>query len=199
MSKESKPLPPSGATILMIVLIPAIAALNYVTSAIVTITKIPAFLDTWATSFGTLVAGLYVGAAGGFLYNIVMALTLWGLPAWPWGFINVYIAVMTWFFDRIGWMDIKKPLKVIAGGLIIGFLNTFACTLVSYVFFGLLPTWANAYGMATYSIALGATGNMFIASWFSSLSVELYDKTIAQFIAVLIASAVPKRFILKKS
>jgi len=196
---EVRPMGAYGETILKIVLIPVIAALNYVTGAIVTLTRLPAFLDTWATSFGVIVAGLWVGALGGFLYNIIMALTLWGLPAWVWGFINVYIAVITWIFYRAGWVDIKKPVKLIAAGLITGFTNTFACTLVSVVAFGALPTAPSPFMTAVYAWALNATGNMVFASWMSSVAVELYDKTIALYIAAIVASALPKRFILTKS
>lgn len=186
---------PAGFAILQIVLIPVIAALNYVTGVIVNILKLPLFLDTWATMFGTIVAGLWVGAAGGFLYNIIMAFTLWGLPAWVWGFINIYIAIITWVFWRIGWVTVKSPVKLVAAGIIVGVTNVIPVTAISWGVFGLMPTYAGTAPI--YAAVLASTGDILTASVVSSIVAEIPDKLISLILAAVVASRMPARFTLR--
>jgi energy-coupling factor transport system substrate-specific component len=186
---------PTGFVVLQVVLIPVIAALNYVTGVIVNILKLPLFLDTWATMFGTVVAGLWVGIAGGFLYNIIMAFTLWGLPAWVWGFINVYIALITWVFWRMGWVDIKKPVKLVVAGLLVGITNVVPVTIISWGVFGLLPTYAGTAWI--YAIILAQTNSQLSASVGSSIIAEIPDKLVSLVLAAIVASRMPARFSLK--
>jgi len=185
---------PTGFVILQIVLIPVIAALNYVTGVIVNILKLPLFMDTWATMFGTVVAGLWVGAAGGFLYNIVMAFTVWGLPAWVWGFINIYIAIITWVFWRIGWVNVKKPVKLLLAGILVGVTNVVPVTAISWLVFGLLPTYAGTAPI--YAAILASTNSMLWASVGSSIIAEIPDKLISLILAAVVASRMPARFTL---
>jgi energy-coupling factor transport system substrate-specific component len=186
---------PAGFAILQIVLIPVIAALNYVTGSIVTILKLPLFLDTWATMFGSIVAGLWVGAAGGFLYNIIMAFTLWGLPAWVWGFINIFIAFITWVFWRIGWVKVKSPVKLVLAGVIIGVLNVVPTTLVSWGVFGLMPTYPGTAPI--YAAILAVSRDTLTATVVTSIIAEIPDKLISLVIAAVVASRMPARFTLR--
>jgi energy-coupling factor transport system substrate-specific component len=186
---------PAGFAILQIVLIPVIAALNYVTGVIINILKLPLFMDTWATMFGTIVAGIWVGAAGGFLYNIIMAFTLWGLPAWVWGFINIFIAFITWVLWRIGWVTVKSPLKLVLAGIIIGVLNVIPVTIINWGVFGLLPTYAGTAWI--YAGVLASTGSAWTASIVSSIIAEIPDKLISLILAAVVASRMPARFTLR--
>lgn len=186
---------PAGFAILQIVLIPVIAALNYVTGVVINILKLPIFLDTWATMFGSIVAGLWVGAAGGFLYNIIMAFTLWGLPAWVWGFINIFIAIIAWVFWRIGWVTVKSPVRLVLAGIIIGILNVIPVTLISWGVFGLMPTYAGTAWI--YAAILASTGSTLTASVVSSIIAEIPDKLISLILAAVVASRMPARFTLR--
>ena len=186
---------PAGFAILQIVLIPVIAALNYVTGVIINILKLPLFMDTWATMFGTIVAGVWVGAAGGFLYNIIMAFTLWGLPAWVWGFINVYIAAITWVLWRIGWVTVKSPAKLVAAGIIVGVTNVIPTTLISWGVFGLMPTYAGTAWI--YAAVLASTRDTLTATLVSSAIAEIPDKLISLILAAVVASRMPARFTLR--
>jgi energy-coupling factor transport system substrate-specific component len=186
---------PAGFAILQIVLIPVIAALNYVTGVIINILKLPLFMDTWATMFGTIVAGIWVGAAGGFLYNIIMAFTLWGLPAWVWGFINIFIALLTWVLWRVGWVTVKSPLKLVLAGITIGVLNVIPVTIINWGVFGLLPTYAGTAWI--YAAVLASTGSAWTASIVSSIIAEIPDKVISLFLAAIVASRMPARFTLR--
>ncbi len=186
---------PAGFAILQIVLIPVIAALNYVTGVIINILKLPLFMDTWATMFGTVVAGVWVGAAGGFLYNIIMAFTLWGLPAWVWGFINVYIAIITWVFWRIGWVTVKSPAKLVTAGILVGVTNVVPVTIISWGVFGLMPTYAGTAWI--YAAVLASTNDTLSASVVSSIVAEIPDKLISLILAAVVASRMPARFTLR--
>jgi len=186
---------PAGFAILQIVLVPVIAALNYVTGVIINILKLPLFMDTWATMFGSIVAGVWVGAAGGFLYNIIMAFTLWGLPAWVWGFINVYIAVITWVLWRIGWVTVKSPAKLVAAGIIVGVTNVIPTTLISWGVFGLMPTYAGTAWI--YAAVLASTRDTLTATMVSSIIAEIPDKLISLILAAVVASRMPARFTLR--
>jgi energy-coupling factor transport system substrate-specific component len=186
---------PAGFAILQVVLVPVIAALNYVTGVVINLLKLPLFMDTWATMFGTVVAGLWVGMAGGFLYNIVMAFTFWGLPAWVWGFINVYIAVITWVFWRIGWITIKKPVKLILAGIIIGATNVIPTTLINVFIFGALPTYAGTSWI--YAIILNQTSSVISATVGSSIAAEIPDKLLSLILAAVVASRMPERYSLR--
>lgn len=186
---------PAGFAILQAVLIPVIAALNYVTGVAINLLKLPLFMDTWATMFGTVVAGLWVGIAGGFLYNIVMAFTFWGLPAWVWGFINVYIAAITWVLWRFGWITIKKPIRLIVAGIIIGVTNVIPTTLINVFIFGALPTYAGTSWI--YAIVLNQTGNVITATLGSSIVAEIPDKLLSVILAAVVASRMPERYTMR--
>jgi len=186
---------PAGFAILQVVLIPVIASLNYVTGVVINLLKLPLFMDTWATMFGTVVAGLWVGIAGGFLYNIVMAFTFWGLPAWVWGFINVYIAIITWAFWRVGWISIKKPVKLIVAGIIVGVTNVIPVTLINVFIFGALPTYAGTAWI--YAIILNQTGSTISAVIGSSIVAEIPDKLLSLVLAAVVASRMPTRYSLR--
>uniref|UniRef100_A0A7C1PLR1 ECF transporter S component n=1 Tax=Thermofilum pendens TaxID=2269 RepID=A0A7C1PLR1_THEPE len=197
MGQEVREIKPASKAVIAAVLIPTIAALNYVGGVIVEALKAPIWGDTWATMLGTLIAGFWVGAAGGFLYNIIMALTVWGLPQWIWGFANVAIALITWLMMKMRWTDLKKPITWIMALILFGFIYNLFCTIINIVVFGGGPLW-KPIPAAVYAAVLNATGDFFLANYVQGLSTEIPDKLISFAIAVIIASRVPKRFVLVK-
>ncbi len=194
---ETVEVTPTGAKILAVVMIPTIAALNYVGGVLVEMLKAPIWGDTWATMLGTLISGFVVGAAGGFLYNIIMAFTVWGLPNWVWGFANVAIALITWFMMKMGWTDLKKPMTYIMAIILFGFIYPIFTTAISIGLFGGGPLW-KPLPAAIYAAVLSSTGNFWLANYIQNVSTEVPDKVISYIISLIIASRVPKRFILAK-
>ncbi|MEM0088052.1 MAG: hypothetical protein QXT33_03690 [Thermofilum sp.] len=197
MGAEVKEISPAGKAVIAAVLVPTIAALNYVGGVIVEALKAPIWGDTWATILGTLIAGFWVGAAGGFLYNIIMALTVWGLPQWVWGFANVVIALITWLMMRMGWTDLKKPITWVMMIVLYGLLYPVFTTLVSIGLFGGGPLW-KPLPAAVYAATLSATGNFFLANYAQAVFTEIIDKPVSFIISVIIASRIPKRFVLAR-
>ncbi len=194
---EVKEITPAGKAVIAAVLIPTIAALNYVGGVIVEALKAPIWGDTWATILGTLIAGFWVGAAGGFLYNIIMALTVWGLPSWVWGFANVVIALITYFMMKMGWTDLKKPITWVAMIVLYGILYPVFTTAVSVLLFGGGPLW-KPLAAAVYTAVLSSTNNFWLANYAQNAFTEIIDKPISFIISVIIAQRIPKRFILVK-
>lgn len=197
MTTEVREISPSGKAVIAAVLIPTIAALNYVGGVIVEALKAPIWGDTWATILGTLIGGFWVGAAGGFLYNIIMALTVWGLPQWVWGFANVVIALITWLMMKMGWTDLKKPITWVMVIVLFGFVYSLFTTLVSIFIFGGGPLW-KPLPAAVYAATLSATGNFFLANYVQAIFTEIIDKPVSFVISLIIASRVPRRFVLAK-
>lgn len=193
---ERKEVIPTGAKIMAVVMIPVIAALNYITGVIVELLKLPIWGDTWATMLGTLVSGVWVGAIGGFLYNIIMAMTVWGLPAWVWGTCNIAIAIWSWMFMKLGWADLKKPVKLIPAFLWLGFIYTIQCTLIAIGMFGGGPLPKPT--AAIYFAVLAKTGNFWLANYLQNVATEIVDKSISWVLALLVASRIPERFILAR-
>lgn len=197
MSTEIKEISPTGKAIIAVVLIPTIAALNYVGGVIVEALKAPIWGDTWATILGTLIGGFWVGAIGGFLYNIIMALTVWGLPSWIWGFANVAIALIAYFMMKMGWTDLKKPITWIAMIVLYGILYPMFTTAISILVFGGGPLY-KPLAAAVYTAVLSSTNNFVLANYFQNMFTEIIDKPISFIISVIIAQRIPKRFILAK-
>ena len=190
---REKKVVPTGAKVVAAVLIPAIAALNYAGGVIVEVLKLPLWGDTWATMLGTLISGFWVGAIGGFLYNIIMALTVWGLPAWVWGFCNILIALFTWVAIKMGWANIRKPVRLIPACLIFGFIYPIFCTIIGVGLFGGGPL-AKPLPAMVYSATLAATKNFWLANYVQNLSCEIPDKIASFIIALIIADRVPEKF-----
>jgi len=196
-AQEVREVTPTGKAIIAVVLIPTIAALNYVGGVIVEALKAPIWGDTWATILGTLIGGFWVGAIGGFLYNIIMALTVWGLPSWVWGFANVVIALITYFMMKAGLTDLKKPMTWIAMIVLYGILYPVFTTAVSILVFGGGPLW-KPLAAAVYAAVLSSTGNFWLANYAQNMFTEIIDKPVSFIISVVIAQRIPKRFILAK-
>jgi len=70
-----------------------------------------------------------------------MAFTLWGLPNWVWGFANVVIAGITMVCVKMGWADLRRPLRLIPAFLLFGLVYPIFTTAVSIAIFGGGPLW----------------------------------------------------------
>lgn len=194
MSKASR-----ERVIMSTFLIPVIAGLNFVVGAVVTILRIPLYLDTWATSLGVLMGYPVAAIIGGLFYNVIMGLTLWGVPSIVWGLSQVLIALLTFVFYRIGWLKPKQWPKMVVAGLTMGLLNQAMSLPIYYIAFGGLPTPAGGGVLmkgAIFAAVLAATHDHALALFVHNLPLEFVDKTIALFIAVAIFIRLPERLVL---
>jgi voltage-gated potassium channel len=157
--------------------------LNFATSIIVMNIHIPFYLDSWGTSLAVIIGTLLCGVLAGVLYNILMAFTYWGLSYWVWMFSSILVAVLTWFFYKRGWVDLRKPLRLLMVGIITGVLNALLSIGIIFVFN--LPSYEGT--LVIHDFFFRQTGNMQLASLIENFLVEITDKTIAIILAAVVA------------
>src|SRR5215208_1837659 len=97
------------------VLIPVGVGINFVGGTLVTVLKLPIFLDTIGTILVALLAGPWVAALTGLITNLVLAVSDPTLIAFaP---VNVAIGLIAGFLALRGWF--KTYPKIVLSGLII--------------------------------------------------------------------------------
>ena len=144
---------------------------------------LPFFMDSWGTSLAVVLGGLWPGILSGVIYNLIMAFTFWEPSAWVWMFCNILVAILTWIFVKWEWINLHKPLWLLAAGVITGALNSVAVWIISWTN-GLLIYQGT---MAVYHFFMSMTANQLLASAAEKIAVEVADKTIA---LLLVAVAV---------
>ena len=177
------------------IMIAAIVLLNYLSVQIASFLNIPFFLDTWATMLGVMAGGLVVGIIGGILYNILM-MTAWGAGAWVWAFSSIWIAIMTYILWKKGWIDISRPGKLVLAGLIIGLTDAVVVIIILFTAWGGVETYEGS--LLTYDALMDATGNKVIAAMGEKFITEPVDRIVSLFIAAIVFSALPKKYILNR-
>lgn len=185
----------SGKRIIFLVWIPVVVLLNYVAVKIAIFLKIPFFLDTWATSLGVMAAGLGVGLAGGVLYNLIM-ITEWGSSAWVWAFVNIWVALIVFFLFKIGWINIRKPGKLLISALVVGLTSAVVILIILFTAWGGVETYEGV--LPTYDALLDATGSKVVAAVGEKFITTPADQIVSLFLAAIVFSALPKKLILAK-
>jgi len=176
--------------------IAAIVLLNYISVNVATVLKIPFFLDTWGTSLGVMAAGLGVGMIGGVLYNLLTAFTLWGANQWVWAFVNIWVALAAFYFWRKGWIDIRKPGKLVLTGFIIGITEAVVILIILFGALGGIETYEGV--LPTYEALLESSGNKLVAASGEKFITSVADQIVSLFIASIVYSSLPKKYKLKK-
>ena len=137
---------------------------------------VPFFLDSWATSAGVIAGGLGVGVAGGVLYNLVMAATIWNSRAWIWMASSGLVAWSTWFFRRAGWIDIERPFRLVGAGMLTGLANACLVSAILHFVIGI----AEDPNTRAFRTALGAViGDARASLLVEEIAIEIADKTIS--------------------
>jgi len=171
-------------------LVVAIALLDWATALVTNALHMPFFLDSWATSAGVMVGGVGVGAAGGVLYNLLMAATVWGARAWVWSASSGLVACTTFVFWRVGWIDIERPFRLVGVGVLTGLANACLATAILYLLLG-VPDDPNT---GAFRDALRATLGESLASFLiQEIVIEVGDKTISLIGAAALVVLVAER------
>ena len=157
--------------------------LNLATSITMVAFAFPLFLDTWGTSLVVMTGGFWVGACAGIIYNLVMAGTFWGLPSVLWASSSILVAGLTYFFWTRGWVDLKKPFRLFAAGIVTGLVNT-TLVMLNFMLFNLSP----AEGPRAISQFLtGIIVHPLAREVVSEALIEIADKTISLTLAAVVA------------
>lgn len=163
----------------------AIAVLLNMASSVATVTVgIPLFLDTWGTSFAVIMAGFPVGAMAGIIYNLIMAGTIWETSSLVFAGSSLLVAALTWAFWTRGWVDLRRPERLIVVGVVTGSANAFLSVFLTVVLN--LPLYSGT--LAVYEYILGYLGNPQAALVVMELLVEIIDKTISIVLAAVAAT-----------
>jgi hypothetical protein len=172
------PLLSSGGPLTLI----AIAViLDLATSVIMVSFHFPVYMDTWGTSFAVMTGGFLIGACAGVLYNIVMATTVWNLSSVIWAVSSILVAAATWIFWKRGFLDVRKPLALIAAGTVTGVLNSVLIMMVTALF--TLPPYEGT--QVVFAFFASFIGNPGIASVAGIVVVEVIDKTLSLALAAV--------------
>jgi hypothetical protein len=158
--------------------------LNLAASVTMVALHFPLFMDTWGTSLVVMTGGFGAGALAGCIYNVIMAFAFWGGPAsMLWATSSLVVAAMTWFFWNRGWIDVKRPWRLGAAGIITGLVNTPLVVLNTTVF-GLAP--ADGPVRIAQSLA-GIISSPAVRDILSECLIEVADKTLSLMLAAVVA------------
>jgi energy-coupling factor transport system substrate-specific component len=177
---------------LVLYLIPIGIAVNFVVGSIITLLKLPLYLDCIGTIIVGALCGVWPGVIVGLITNILNAIAdptiLFYAP------LNMAFGVLAAFLSKKGWF------------------KNFGLTLLSSIFFafigggiGSLITWV-LYGFdfgsgrtAIVSVPLYETLHVskYIAQFIGETAIDLIDKVATVIICFFILKAFPTRFLTK--
>jgi hypothetical protein len=143
---------------------------------------VPLFLDSWGTALGVMVGGVWLGALGGVIYNLLMAFTVWGSASWVWAFCSIWVALMISYFHRRHWIDIHRPLLILGAALAVSIGNAVIVLLIGYTSDLLIYPHT---GQLRHVLEV-MSGSGTFARWGEPFVVEMVDKSV-NFAAAAIA------------
>lgn len=167
-------------------LIGAVTGADLMTSLANGALQMPLFLDTWATSAGTILGGVWVGVLGGAAYNLIMAGFVWGHETWVWMLSSVLVAVITHHFCSRRWLDLSQPISLVGCGLAVALANT----LLGIIIINLTGLPRNESTLAIHTKIFELTGNALAADFVQLASIESMDKIISLVIALIVVFAI---------
>lgn len=168
-------------------LIPLAICINIVAGQIVSMLKLPVYLDSIGTILVGVVCGPWAGALAGALSNIIWGLFSPGaLPFFP---------VAAWIGFIAGWCAIWGLFgswwKVFIAGLIIAVTTPFVATpIVVYLYGGVEGSGASLITGVLIKSGMKVTS----AAFYKNMMVEPLDKIPSAYLAWLLAMRMPRRF-----
>jgi len=163
-----------------------VAAANLATSLFNETMHMPLFLDSWATSVGVIVGGLWIGLLGGVIYNLLMAVMVWGPETWLWVINTSIVAILTAYFWKIKCVDINRPFPLIGSGLVIALASTISGLII--VNTAGLPR--NPSTLVLHTIVLDHTDSVLLADFVQQFVMEAMDKVVSLAIAAIVIFAI---------
>ena len=170
------------------VLIPVGVGINFVGGTLVSVLKLPIFLDTIGTILVALLAGPWVAALTGLITNLVLVVSDPTLIAFaP---VNVAIGLIAGFLALQGWF--KTYPKIVASGLIIMLTGVILSAPIVVLVFGGVTSSPSRSALTAFFLATGS--NIWQSVFTTGVIVEVVDKLISVFVAVFVARAIPERY-----
>ncbi len=171
------------------VLIPVAIAINIVMGQIVSLLKLPVYLDSIGTMLVAVLCGPWAGALTGTLANLI-----WGLVidpnALPWYPVALFIGFVT------GWCAIAGLFKSWWKVIITGFLVAITAALVSTPIAVYLYGGISASGSSLITAYLMQTGRDMVSAVLSTgFLVEPVDKITTALLAYAIIQGLSQRYL----
>jgi energy-coupling factor transport system substrate-specific component len=172
-----------------LVLIPVAIAINIVIGQIVSLLKLPVYLDSIGTVLVGVLAGPWAGALTGVLSN-----TIWGLTidpnALPWFPVALFIGLVAGICANAGLF--KTWWKVVISGLLIAIVAAIVSSFINVALYGGIT----ASGSSFLTAYLMASGRGVIESVLAtSFIFEPIDKVATALLAWFIIKVLSKRYV----
>ena len=173
---------------LTIALIAVAIVLNIVLGQVVSLLKLPIFLDSIGTVIVALLAGPWAGGLTGLLTNLI-----WGLISDPvaaaFAPVAMVIGIVAGLLAKVGLF--KKWWQAIISGVIIAVaLSIIAIPIRVYMFGGV--TGSGADFITAYLLATGR--DLFSAVLITVIGDNIIDKVVTALLAWAIVKGLPRRF-----
>ncbi|ODN30966.1 ECF transporter S component [Fervidobacterium thailandense] len=177
-------------TTAVLVLIPVAVGINYAGKFFAEALKLPLWLDSIGTILAAMLAGPVVGAISGAINNIIYGLTA-GPVSLIYALTSVGIGLSAGALYKARMFE--TMLKAILSGLIIALVATVISVPLNVVFWE--GQTGNIWGDALFAFLRSKGINVWIASFFDELVVDLVDKVLSAIIAFVIFKSLPKTLI----
>ncbi|MGC8558607.1 MAG: hypothetical protein ACP5NC_06425 [Nitrososphaeria archaeon] len=166
-------------------LVPLAAALNLVGGYIVSITRVPIFLDMMGTAVTAFTIGPWWAAITGIITNIGESIIISPIYL-PFAVVNVAGGLLWGYGAK--WGMAKSFVRLLILGIAVAILSSLiSVPIITFVFGG-----ATGVPNDVITAALLASGKSLLSSVFiSNIIASLSDKIISTFIAVAIVAALP--------
>lgn len=151
--------------------------------------NLPFYLDNIGTILTALVGGYLPCIAVGFFYNIIVGIG--DNMTTYYCFISVLIAWAAAFFVRTGWLT-KFP-KMLAAILTFSVIGGIGGGVLTWFLYG-LSSGEGAAGMLAQNIISFTGMSRFSADLAANFLIDIADKTISTFAALLLWKLLPKKF-----
>jgi energy-coupling factor transport system substrate-specific component len=170
-----------------IALIPTLVGLNLVMGWIVSVIKLPIYLDSIGITIGAILGGPWVAIAVG-VATTLLGTVLFSPVLWAFSGTAALIGVLSYFFAQRGFY--RRWYLAIVSGFLIGIAAAAVSAPVSaYVFGG-----ATAGGVDAITLAFRSAGKGILESVFlSGFTAEQLDKPLASFIAWFLVHRLSRR------
>jgi len=175
-----------------LVLIPICAGINLIGGWLASALKLPVFLDMIGTIVAAAIGGPWVAAVVGLLTNTFLSIV--ANPVYlPYALVSISVGLLT------GYMVKKGFFKSFGGYVVTWLANTLLSVIIASSITILVFGGATGVtGTSAFTAYLLATGHEIFQSVVTSQFIfTLLDRAIAYFVAFIVLSRIPKKFISK--
>ena len=182
----------SEFSLMVVLLIPVVIAINLVGGQLASVLKLPVYLDAIGVVMISMIAGPWVGMTTGFVTNIILGL----LDPFKLAYAPVQMAIGL----VVGYLSKKGMFLKLWKSVICVIIVTLVTTITSSPITAYLFGGITAAGASMVTAVFMAAGQDILTAVFSStFIVEIIDKGISVFVAIVLVKSMPPRYLIKFS